>query len=172
MARTLMLLLLLAAAGPALAQDDMVQRIYASEENGIRAEYESFLSQLPPAPPEQSGQADKNKQLLKMISYNKAAMLAFCAVDAEKDRPPNAERVPSEMNLMLRTCAEIKIGQLRKFSETVAYADLFFPERIAPCGERARLRDEEKLLRPYEFLFLDEPRLYDFALYNDCLMKP
>jgi hypothetical protein len=169
-ARWLMFLVLLAAAEPASAQDDVVQRIYASQAGGIRAEYESMMLQMPPAPPEHSGQADKNKELLKMIAYNKAAMLAYCAVDAEKERLPGAERVPSTMNLMLQTCIEIKLGQLRKFSQTVAYADLFFPDRIASCGERVRLRDQEKLLRPYDFLFLDEPRLYDFARYNECLM--
>jgi hypothetical protein len=170
-ARALMVLVLLAAARPAVAQDDLLQTIYASEESSIRAEYESQLSRIPPAPPEQAGEPDKNRELLKLLSYNKAALFAMCAVDAEKERAPNAPRVPAAMNLVLRTCVEIKMGQLRKFSQTVAYADLFFPDRVAACGERSRLREQEKLLQPYAFLFLDKPALYDFTAYNGCLMK-
>ena len=29
----------------------------------------------------------------------------------------------------------------------------------------------EKILPPYDFLFLDEPKLYDLGHYNECLMK-
>ena len=46
----------------------------------------------------------------------------------------------------------------------------FFPARIEPCGEQSRLPEREKILAPYEFLQLDEPKLYDFARYNECLM--
>ena len=31
--------------------------------------------------------------------------------------------------------------------------------------------ENEQVLRPYGFLLLEEPRLYDFARYNECLMK-
>ena len=33
------------------------------------------------------------------------------------------------------------------------------------------LRELEKILPPYDFLFLDEPKLYDLGHYNECLMK-
>ena len=33
------------------------------------------------------------------------------------------------------------------------------------------LPEREQVLRPYAFLLLDEPKLYDFARYNECLMK-
>jgi hypothetical protein len=170
-ARMMMSLLLLSAGGQGWAQDDVLQRTYASVENGVRAEYEAVLAQMTQStqgqPPEQ---IEKTKQLIKMLSYNKAALFASCADEAEQDHAPSSARVPSAENLVLRTCVEIRIGQLNKFSQIVGYVDLFFPDRIAQCGEKVRLRDLEKALPPFAFLFLDEPRLYDFARYNECLM--
>lgn len=161
------------AATQAHAQDDLVQNIYASLASGVRAEYEAQLASLPPPG---AGMPDdvleKNKALVKVFAYNKAVLFAVCAADAERDRSPLAERVPSSMNLVLRTCIEIKLGALQKFGQRVAYADLFFPERIASCGEASRLPEQEKAMKPYDFLFLDEPRVYDFDRYNECLMKP
>ncbi len=166
-----MLLATLLAAGPSRAQDAALQGIYASLQNNIRAEYEALLAGLPrEAPEDASGAIEKNKALLKMFAYNKAVLFATCAAETERDRSPGANRVPAAQNLMLRTCVEIKLGQLQKFTQRVAYADLFFPERVAACGERARLPEQEKVLRPYSFLFLDEPKLYDFVQYNECLM--
>jgi hypothetical protein len=162
---------MLLAAGAARAQDAVLQGTYASIANSIRAEYEAMLVALPrDAPEEAAGQIEKNRSLLKMFAYNKAALFSSCAAEAERDRSPIAERVPAAQNLVLRTCVEIKLDQLQKFTQRVAYADLFFPERIAACGEQSRLREEEKMLPPYSFLFLDEPKLYDFARYNECLM--
>ena len=163
--------IMLAAASPARAQDTTVQGIYASLENTIRGEYEALLAGVArEAPDKPSGAIEKTKALMKMFAYNKAVLFATCAAEAERDRSPRADRVPAAMNLVLRTCVEIKIGQLQKFTQRVAYADLFFPERVGPCGERSRLPEQEQVLRPYSFLFLDEPRLYDFARYNECLM--
>ena len=107
-----------------------------------------------------------------MLSYNRAVLFAFCAAEAEKERGPNALPIPLEQNLPLTTCVEIKVGQLQKFSQLAAYADFFFPERIAPCGEQSRLPEQEKMLAPYAFLQIDEPKLYDFLRYNECLMTP
>ena len=76
-----------------------------------------------------------------------------------------------EQNLVLTTCVDEKVGQLQKFSQLAAYADFFFPERIESCGKLSRSPEREKILRPYDFLVLDEPRLYDFVRYNECLMK-
>jgi hypothetical protein len=76
-----------------------------------------------------------------------------------------------ERNLVLTTCVDDKVGQLQKFSQLAAYADFFFPERIEICGEQSRAPEHEQVLRPYGFLMLDDPRLYDFARYNECLMK-
>ena len=158
-------------AGAAGAQDGVLQGTYATIENSIRAEYEAMLGALPREAPEEAiGQIEKNRSLLKMFAYNKAALFASCAAEADRERSPRAERVPASQNLMLRTCVEVKFDQLQKFTQRVAYADLFFPERIASCGEQSRLREDEKMLPPYSFLFLDEPRLYDFARYNECLM--
>ncbi len=170
-AKWALLVAMLLAADPAHAQDAILQGTYATIENSIRAEYEGMLAALPREAPEEAvGQIEKNRSLLKMFAYNKAALFATCAAEAEQDRSPSAARVPAAQNLMLRTCVEIKFDQLQKFTQRVAYADLFFPERIASCGEQSRLREEEKMLPPYGFLLLDEPRLYDFARYNECLM--
>jgi len=76
-----------------------------------------------------------------------------------------------EQNLVLTTCVDDKVGQLQKFSQLAAYADFFFPARIESCGVQSRSPEREQVLRPYGFLSLDEPRLYDFARYNECLMK-
>ena len=105
-----------------------------------------------------------------MLSYNRAALFAFCGAEAEKDRPPGAPPIPLESNLVLTTCVEIKFGLLQKFSELAAYADFFFPERIESCGEQSRLPEQEKTLAPYAFLQIAGPKLYDFSRYNECLM--
>ena len=105
-----------------------------------------------------------------MLSYNRAALFAFCAAEAEAERVPGTPRVRFENNLLMTTCVEIKVGQLQKFSQLASYADFFFPERIASCGEQSRLPEREKILAPYPFLQIDEPKLYDFARYNECLM--
>ena len=173
MAKALMFFILVAVAGAARAQDDTALRAaYAAAESGVRAQYEALLAQMaqaPGQPPE--GWAEKTKALMKMLSYNQAATFAFCVAESERDHSPAAPRVPSAENIVLRTCVEIKMTQLNKFSERVGYAEMFFPERIGRCGEASRLRDQETVLKPYEFLFLDEPKLYDFGRYNECLMK-
>src|SRR5437868_15170798 len=106
-----------------------------------------------------------------MLAYNRAVLVAYCIADAERDRPPTAPPIPMERNLVLTTCVEDKVGQLQKFSQLAAYADFFFPERIETCGEQSRLPAREHALMPYGFLSLDDPRLYDFVRYNECLMK-
>jgi hypothetical protein len=110
------------------------------------------------------------KERMKMLSYNRAALFAFCGAEAEKNRPAGAAPIPLASNLLLTTCVEVKFGQMQKFSELAAYADFFFPERIVSCGEQSRLLEQEKKLMPYAFLQIDEPKLYDFARYNECLM--
>ena len=46
-----------------------------------------------------------------------------------------------------------------------------FPTGLHPAARASRVPELERVLRPYGFLLLDEPRLYDFERYNDCLMK-
>jgi hypothetical protein len=172
--RTLLFSILLSAAGQARADDDEVaRRVYAAVAERTQAEYEFNMAgitrQLLGSGAPVSRLAPIRDRM-KMLSYNRAALFAFCAAEAEKNRPPGAEPVPFENNLLLTTCVEIKVGQLQKFSQLAAYADLFFPERIAPCGEQSRLPGQEKVLAPYPFLQIDEAKLYDFAHYNDCLM--
>jgi len=106
-----------------------------------------------------------------MLAYNRAVLVAYCIAETERDRPPNARPLPMEQNLVLTTCVDDKVGQLQKFSQLAAYADFFFSDRIESCAERSRSPEHEQVLRPYGFLLLDEPRLYDFARYNECLMK-
>jgi len=173
MTRALMLLILFASAGLARAQDDTALRAaYAAAQDGVRAQYEALLAEMARAPgPPPEGWTEKTKALVKMLSYNQAATFAFCTAEAEHNHSPSAPRVPSSENLVLRTCMEIKMAQLNKFSERIGYVELFFPARIDRCGEASRLRNQEKVLKPYDFLFLDEPKLYDFGRYNECLMK-
>jgi hypothetical protein len=172
--RALLVLILLGAAVARAQQDELVQRIYASMEARIHAEYEFNLAGVTRellgsgAP---LSKIEPFKARMKVLAYNKAALFASCVAEGEKDRKPDAGRVPLDRNLMVTTCVEIKIGQLQKFSQMAAYADFFFPDRIASCGESSRVPEPERVLRPYGFLLLDEPKLYDFERYNDCLMK-
>ena len=167
--------LILLAAGQVRAQDDVTLRAYAAVEERTQAEYEFHMAGitrqllLSGAPVSKLGPI---KERMKMLSYNRATLFAFCAADAERERGPNAAPLSPERNLLLNTCLEIKLGHLQKFSQLAAYADFFFPERIASCGEQSRLPDQEKVLAPYVFLQIDEPKLYDFSRYNECLMTP
>jgi hypothetical protein len=116
--------------------------------------------------------ARREREELKVLTYNKAVLFASCAVESDRERPPGASRAPSASNLMMRTCVQIKFADMEKFSNRLAYAETFFPERIARCAEKVRVRKLEKLLPPYAFLEIAEPKLYDFARYNECLMTP
>lgn len=164
-------LLSLALSGQAFAQDELVQRIYGSMEKTIRSDYEELQIQITREAMQQAKSAAKDRLQLKMITYNKAVLFASCAAGAERDRGPTINRIPSSENLVMRTCVEIKIGQLQKFGDLSAYVGVFFPDRIDRCGERSRLRAQEKELPPYGFLEIEAPKLYDFARYNECLMK-
>ena len=81
---------------------------------------------------------------MKQLSYNKAALIATCIADAEKERGPTPRPCRSEQNLVVTTCVDIKLKQMQKFSDLAAYADFFFPERIASCGESSRLPERER----------------------------
>jgi len=153
------------------AQDSTVRAVYASMAPSVRQEYEGLLAAVARgATGGPNANAPKVREMLKMLYYNKAALFAVCVAEAEKVRSPRAERVPARDNIMLTTCVEEKFGELNTFTNTLSYAGMFFPERVEPCGEKARLREREKALPPYDFLHLDEPKLYDFVLYNRCLM--
>jgi hypothetical protein len=172
--RALAILIMLAAAGQARAQDDMLLRAYAAVEPRLRAEFEFQMQGIEQQVLSAGAMFDKIaffQDRLKMLSYNRAVLIAHCIADAQRDRPPTAAPVPMERNLVLTTCVDSKVGPLQKFSDRAAYADFFFPERIQTCGELARLPGQEQVLKPYAFLLLDEPRLYDFPRYNECLMK-
>ena len=39
-----------------------------------------------------------------------------------------------------------------------------------PRERQSRLPEQEKTIAPYAFLQIDEPKLYDFPRYNECLM--
>jgi hypothetical protein len=168
----LFMLLLLGAISPAQAQDDRLQAIYNGLQENVRADYEALRAQLSRTAMMLALNAAKEREELRMLSYNKAVLFAECVVESERDRSPAANRVPSAMNLMLRTCVEIKFAEMEKFSNRLAYAEVFFPERIGRCEDGARQREKEKLLPPYDFLEIAEPKLYDFARYNQCLMTP
>jgi hypothetical protein len=166
-------LVLLAVAGAARGQVDMMQAVYAGLADNIRKEYQFHINQavrqliLSQAP---MAKIDPVKQRLKLLSYNKAVLIASCIADADKERAPDAPVVPLRQNLVITTCVDIKLKEMQKFSDRAAYADFFFPERIASCGESARLPELEKVFRPYDFLELGDAKLFDFVRYTDCLM--
>jgi len=165
------LLALCAMAAPARAQEDFVQTVYASIEHSIRQEFEGTLVQLMREGAARSPAGIvKRTEFLKLVAYNKAALFASCVAEAENNQTPRSNRVPSAMNIVLTTCVEIKLSEMNKFTKFVDYAGLFFPDRIARCGEQARLTERERMLPPYGFLQLVQPRLYDFSSYNKCLM--
>ena len=166
-----MLLTLFVVTVSVRAQEDITQIVYASIENSIRGEFESILAQIMRENVAQlPGGIVKATELLKLITYNKAALFAFCAAETEKDQPQKSNRIPSAMNIVLTTCVEIKFSELDKFVKLVDYAGLFFPDRVRRCGEQARLVERERMLPPYGFLHHVEPMLYDFSSYNKCLM--
>jgi hypothetical protein len=175
--RAFWILIMLAATSAACAEermshDDLVRVIYAGMADNVRSEYDTALLNVPKF---NSGEAATKvrgfRQSLKILFYNKAALFAFCAADAEDARSPDAPLVPARDNAALTKCVEQQFAELDDFTNKLNYAGVFFPERIVRCGEESRLPDRERLLQPYEFLNLDKPRLYDFAHYNKCLMQ-
>jgi len=175
MVRALTVVMLLAACGAALAQtsdeDSAVQAVYASIENSIHREYDAVLRVVSRKEAETpAGRFEKMRDVVRTMYYNKAAMFATCAAEAEQYRAPGAPRVPARNNLFLNTCMEEKSRRLDKFTNMFSYATTFFPDRIERCGEASRLREQEQLMPPYEFLKFAAPKLYDFARYNVCLM--
>jgi hypothetical protein len=164
---------LLAVAGAARAQVDMMQAVYDGLADNIRKEYQLHVNQAVRQLIVSNGPMAKIepvKQRLKLLSYNKAVLIASCIADADKERAPDAPAVPLRQNLMITTCVDIKLKQMQKFSDRAAYADFFFPERIESCGESSRLPDVEKVFRPYTFLELADAKLFDFVRYTECLM--
>jgi hypothetical protein len=179
MTRSLMVLVLLAVAGPACgqnhgqdrSQDEVTQGVYASIENQIRREYDALMDQVGRRESDGSGsRVEKIRKIWTVIFYNKAAVFSNCTAEAEQYRSPGAPPIPPGRNLFLTTCIEERFGALIKFRNTFSYASTFFPDRIERCGEASRLREQEKLLPPYDFLQPAEPKLYDFPRYNECLM--
>jgi hypothetical protein len=176
MACLLAVLLLIASGGPVLAENDtsydqFARTIYAGMEESVRREYDSAALTIPRgAANALSPTTDKVRTALKVLYYNKAALFAFCAADAERARGPSAVRVPAENDSVLTSCVETKFAELNDFTNKLSYAGVFFPERIVRCGEASRLPDHERLLPPYDFLHLTQPRLYDFPRYSRCLM--
>jgi len=177
MIRTLTVLVLLALAATARGgqdrvQDEVTQGIYASIENDIHREYDAVLGVVSRKETDNpTGRFEKMRENVKLMYYNKAVLFSNCVAEAEQYRSLGAPRVPAGQNLVLTTCVEEKLGQMNKFSNMLGYATMFFPDRIERCGEASRLREQEKLLPPYGFLQLAEPKLYDFPHYNECLLK-
>jgi hypothetical protein len=169
--RALSVIALLLAAWPVRADDVAVQNIYAAMENDVHREYarlQDAIARGATGGPE--AESESSQRLLKLMFYNRAALFASCAAEAEENRSSASGRVPAGQNIFLTACVEPKFTELNKFTNLLSYAGVFFPDRIESCGEASRLREREKLLPAYAFLQLAEPKLYDFALYNECLM--
>jgi hypothetical protein len=163
-------ILALVAAAPASGQDDMTLGVYASVENNIRREYDQVLRYFLHGRGASAAKTEKDRATMKVVYYNKAVMFAVCAGEAEGYRSPHARRVPAQSNLALTACVEQKFAELNQFSNALNFAGIFFPDRIEPCSEASRLRDQEKRFPPYEFLQMAEPKLYDFTRYNSCMI--
>jgi hypothetical protein len=177
------IILLALAITPAWAQDDFAKEIYAEIGNSVRAEYETMLAAIardsltnPPRDEvsriQRAGELEKEKRRVKLLTYNKAALFAGCAAEAARAREPGMPRLRGDQDPVLRACLEFKFDQLRKFANISSYAELFFPQRIAPCEQNTHLPEVEKALPPYEFLEMNEPRIYDLERYIDCVMTP
>lgn len=169
--RGLLILFLMVPAGASHGQDEVLRRIYTDLEGNIRADYEALLVRMV-VPGVPLVRDEKDKEALKLISYNKAVAFASCMVESEQVRSPAARRVPASENIVLRTCIEIKFAEMDKLDNRLAYAKRFFPDRLDRCEAAARLPSLERQLPPYRFLEIAEPKVYDFARYNQCLMTP
>jgi hypothetical protein len=178
-----LIILLALAVTPTWAQDDFAKEIYAEIGNSVRAEYETMLAAIardsltnPPRDEvsriQRAGEVEKEKRRVKLLTYNKAALFAGCAAEAARAREPGAPRLRGDQDPVLRACLEFKFDQLRKFANISSYAELFFPQRIAPCEQSTHLPEVEKAPPPYEFLEMNEPRIYDLERYVDCVMTP
>lgn len=175
------LMLIPLVAAPARAQEQAAKDFYASIERGIRAEVRALFMEIDRKEiwPSLSAEDDTRKQervaraknAVRIYGYNKAVLMSLCAAEAARAHSPDTDAVPPKNNLMLRTCIEAKLELLRKSANTWSYVAQFFPERLDPCEQKARLPDLERQFVPYAFLELDEPKLYDYELYNRCLMS-
>ena len=123
----LLSLLSIGASGLVHAQNEMLQTIYARLADSVRADYEALRAQLSHTAMQFALPAAKEREELKMLSYNKAVLFAGCAAESEQDSAPTTRRVPSADNLMLRTCVEIKFFEMEKFSNRLATPRCFFP---------------------------------------------
>lgn len=158
------------AAAQDIANEEALRRAYASVENSIRGEFEVAMEGLArDAAVRSASEIENARDILKFISYNKAAIFAYCVVSTQREAASVSSRQRSASNVILTTCVENQFGELRRFTGLRAYVGTFFPERVLACERRARLPEREQVLRPYAFLNLDQPRLYDFAEYNRCL---
>jgi hypothetical protein len=171
MIRALALLILVVVASPVRGEDDVARAFYASVENNLRREYDDLMRDIAFGRGGPAAKTEKHQNTMKMIYYNKAVMFAMCAGEAERYRAPQAPRVPAGRNLFLTTCVEQKFDELNRFNNALSYSGIFFPDRIERCGEASRLHEQEKLFRPYGFLQLAEPKLYDFTRYNSCMIS-
>jgi hypothetical protein len=181
--RTVLTLLLLAAATMLGAQmraqerhqeqtyEDPVRAAYTSVEKSIRVEFDNAMAGLArDAAVRPAREIESARDILKFISYNKAAIFAYCFAETRRDHPPKNSRSRSESNIFLTTCVEGGFADLRRYTSVRAYVLTFFPERVPLCEQQSRLQSREAVLAPYEFLGLEEPRLYNFAEFNRCLM--
>jgi hypothetical protein len=142
--RTFWLLMLLSAAAPACAEermthDDLVRIIYNGMADSVRDQYDSALLNVPKFNSgESAAKVQGLRQSLKILFYNKAALFAFCAADAEGGRPPDAPRVPARENPALTKCVEQSFAALSDFTNKLNYAGVFFSRRGLCAAARSR----------------------------------
>jgi len=178
MKRAAILMILVFAANLAHAQggsrddEEALQRgVYASIEGSVRREVERQLMVLSYNARHQTPeQVVRATNIIKFIAYNRAAIYVSCVVEAQSDRPLRDFRIGEPLQRLAGLCLDEKMQQLKRFTQVIEFVGLFGADRIPDCEQRARLPELERVLQPYEFLEMDNGRLYDFADYNKCLM--
>jgi hypothetical protein len=177
MRKVLLIAFLLIVSGPSEAQtssadaDAMERAIYDAIADVVRAEFEQQMAMLARTAPPRSPEGDaKAQDIIKFIAYNKAAIYVHCVVESQRDRDPGNYRVGQRLQRLADLCLGERITELQRFTQLIEFVGLFGADRIPDCERKARLPDREQVLPPYEFLVLSDPRLYNFAVFNRCLM--
>jgi hypothetical protein len=152
--------------------DEAFQRgVYASIEGPVRQEVAMQLAMLARNAGHQTPeQVVRATNIIKFIAYNRAAIYVSCIVEVQRDRRLGNYRMGDTLQRFTGLCLDDKMKHLQRFTQLIEFVGLFGADRIPDCEQRARLPELERVLQAYEFLEMENGRLYDFAEYNKCLM--
>src|SRR5262249_45402674 len=145
--------------------DAMGRDIFIAIADVVRAEFEQQMDMLARAAPTLSPQAHaKTEDIIKFLAYNKAAIYVGCVVQSQSDRDPGDYRMGVPLRRLADLCLGERVAELQRFTQLIEFVGLFGAERIPDCESKARLPERERLLQPYDFLALGDPRLYNFRI--------